>query len=224
MNTGSIFSSLFHAPSSSIAYEALSSYRYPWEAVPALQGIIERLIADLPRNTYEELAPGVWVARTAKVAPTAYLGAPCVIGEEAVVRHAAFIRGVALVGRGAVVGNSVELKNCILFDEVQVPHFNYVGDSLLGYRAHMGAGAVISNIKSDKSTVRIRIGEEVWDTGYQKCGALIGDYAEIGCQCVLNPGTVIGRHAQIYPLSGVRGYVPSDHIYKSPHNVIKKIT
>lgn len=222
MKSGAIFSSLFHDADHSLAYAALAAYRYPWEALRDLKAIIERSATALPRDMYREVTPGVWVAHTAEIAPSAYLGAPCVICEGAVVRHAAFIRGAALVGRGAVVGNSVELKNCVLFDEVQVPHFNYVGDSILGYRAHMGAGAVISNVKGDKSCVTVRIAGESLESGCRKCGALIGDYAEIGCQCVLNPGTVIGRHAQVYPLSSVRGYVPDDHIYKSPQNIVKR--
>lgn len=216
------FSSLFCEPDSSLAYRHLSTYEYPWEALADVPAIIEELAAELPRDRYEERSPGVWVAKSAKVAPTAYIGAPCIICEEAEVRHCAFIRGAALVGRGAVVGNSTELKNCILFDGAQVPHYNYVGDSILGYRAHMGAGALTSNVKGDKTPVTVRLAEERIETGRKKFGALLGDYAEIGCNSVLNPGTVIGRSTQVHPLSSVRGYVPGDSIYKASGSIVKK--
>ena len=216
------FSSLFCEADRSIAYAHLSVYTYPWEALDHITEIIAALIGDLPRDKYEERSPGVWVARSATVAPSAYIGAPCIIDEEAEIRHGAFIRGAAIVGRGAVVGNSVELKNCILFDGAQVPHFNYVGDSILGYRAHMGAGAVTSNVKGNKSLIAVCIDTERIETKRKKFGALLGDYAEIGCNCVLNPGTVIGRSAQVYPLSSVRGYVPGDHIYKASNCITKK--
>lgn len=216
------FSSLFKESERSIAYKQLAAYEIPWDALDHIADIIYELAAILPHTQYEERTPGVWCARTATIAPTAYIGAPCIICENAEIRHGAYIRGAAIVGRGAVVGNSVELKNCILFDGAQVPHFNYVGDSILGYRAHMGAGAVTSNVKGDKTPVTIRIGAEKIETGRKKFGALLGDYAEIGCNCVLNPGTVIGRHAQIYPLSSVRGYVPNDCIYKASNHIIKK--
>lgn len=216
------FSSLFCEPERSIAYRYLSAYTYPWGALDHITAIIEALARDLPTDVYEEHSSGVWIAKTAKVAPSAYIGAPCIICEEAEIRHGAFIRSAAIVGRGAVVGNSVELKNCILFDGAQVPHYNYVGDSILGYRAHMGAGAVTSNVKGNKSLVTVRIDGEGMETGRRKLGAILGDYAEIGCNCVLNPGTVVGRNAQVYPLSSVRGYVPGDHIYKASNQIIKK--
>ena len=168
---------------------------------------------------YTEVSPTVWVHKTAAVAPTAFLGAPCIIGAGTEVRHCAFIRGSALVGEGCVVGNSVELKNAILFDNVQVPHFNYVGDSILGYKSHMGAGSVTSNVKSDKTLVVVKNGEEQVPTGLKKFGAMLGDHAEIGCGSVLNPGTVVGKNARVYPLSMVRGFVPANHIYKKAGEV-----
>lgn len=216
------FSSLFGEPEHSIAYAQLSGYMYPWEALDHIAEIIEKLIPTLPRDLYEERSPGIWVATSATVAPSAYIGAPCIICEDAEIRHGAFIRGTAIIGRGAVVGNSVELKNCILFDGVQVPHFNYVGDSILGYRAHMGAGAVTSNVKGNKSLVSIWVNGNKIETGRKKLGAILGDYAEIGCNCVLNPGTVIGKNTQVYPLSAVRGYIPCESIYKSSDTIIKK--
>ena len=187
----------------------------PWEVLDELKEFIEKLGRSLPSEEYDQPVPGVWVAKSAQVAPSALLTGPCIIGPEAEVRHCAFIRGSALVGAGAVVGNSVELKNCILLDGAQVPHFNYVGDSILGYKAHMGAGAVTSNLKSDKSLVCIRQDEEILVTGRKKLGALVGDEAEVGCNSVLNPGTVIGRESNVYPLSCVRGVVPARHIYKT---------
>ena len=215
--------SLFREAETSLAYPYLMAYTYPWEALAHIPEILAAIAATLPRDRYEEIMPGVFVARTATVAPTAFLGAPCIIGEEAEVRHGAFIRSAALVGRGAVVGNSVELKNCILFDGVQVPHFNYVGDSVLGYKAHMGAGAVTSNVKSDKTTVRIRTPEGAVDTGRKKCGAFLADHVEVGCNSVLNPGTVIGHGTRVYPLSSVRGWVPEDSIYKDQNHIIRQI-
>ena len=179
--------------------------------------------AVLAAAEYDQPQPGVWVAKTAKVAPTALLGAPCIIGPEAEVRHCAFIRGSALVGAGAVVGNSVELKNCILFDGAQAPHFNYVGDSILGVKAHLGAGAVTSNLKSDKSLVVVKNGEETIATGRKKLGALVGDGAEVGCNSVLCPGAVLGRGCQVYPASCVRGAVPAGHIYKGPGKLAKRV-
>ena len=175
----------------------------------------------LPED-YDEITPQVWVHRTAQIAPTAYLGSPCIIGANTEVRHGAFIRGSVLVGENCVVGNSVELKNVILFDNVQVPHYNYVGDSILGYKAHMGAGSVTSNVKSDKSPVVIH-GETDVPTGLKKVGAMLGDFVEVGCNSVLNPGTVIGRNSQIYPLSSVRGTIPAGCIYKTGGIVVKKV-
>ena len=195
------------------AAEYLSQFTYPWEALQGIKDMINRLGQTLP-NDYAQPAPGVWVHKTAVVAPTAYLGAPCIIGPDTEVRHGAFVRGAALVGANCVVGNSVELKNVILFDNVQVPHYNYVGDSILGYKSHMGAGSVTSNVKSDKSLVVIH-GQQEYKTGIKKVGAFLGDFVEVGCNSVLNPGTVIGRNSNVYPLSSVRGCVPENSIYKT---------
>ncbi len=196
------------------AADYLRAFQYPWEALSGISQLIVSLGEKLPKDEYREVEPQVWVHRTAKVAPTAYLGAPCIIGAGTEVRHCAFIRGSALVGEGCVVGNSVELKNVILFDSVQVPHYNYVGDSILGYKAHMGAGSITSNVKSDKSLVVIH-GEGGIPTGRKKVGAMLGDCVEVGCNSVLNPGTVIGRRSNVYPLSCVRGVIPADSIYKT---------
>lgn len=194
----------------------------PWEVLDELKEFIEKLGRSLPSEEYDQPIPGVWVAKSAQVAPSALLTGPCIIGPEAEMRHCAFIRGSALVGAGAVVGNSVELKNCILFDGAQVPHFNYVGDSILGYKAHMGAGAVTSNLKSDKSLVCIRQEEEILVTGRKKLGALVGDEAEVGCNSVLCPGSVLGRRCQIYPTSCVRGVVAPGHIYKDAQHIVPR--
>ena len=196
---------------------------WPWQVLDELKDFIVKLGESLPADEYDQPQPGVWVAKTAKVAPTAFLGAPCVIGPESEVRHCAFIRGSALVGAGAVVGNSVELKNCILFDGAQVPHFNYGGDSILGCKPHLGAGAVTSNLKSDKSLVVIKNGGEQLATGRKKLGALVGDVAEVGCNSVLCPGSVLGRGCQVYPTSCVRGVVPAGHIYKGPGKLAKRV-
>ncbi len=196
------------------AGEYLAAFRYPWEALGGIGAMIAALGETLGED-YRQLSDRVWVHRTAQVASTAFLGAPCIIGADTQVRHGAFIRGNALVGAGCVVGNSVELKNVILFDGVQVPHYNYVGDSILGYRAHMGAGAVTSNVKSDQSPVVIHHSTGDIPTGRKKVGAMLGDLVEIGCNSVLNPGTVIGRGSSVYPLSCVRGTVPPDSIYKT---------
>ena len=204
------------------AAEYLSSYTYPWEALKGISALILELGKKLPADEYEQIGEGVWVHRTAKVAPTAFLGAPCIIGAETEVRHGAFIRGSALVGDGCVVGNSVELKNVILFDGVQVPHYNYVGDSILGYKAHMGAGSVTSNVKSDKTLVTIHT-EPAIETDIKKVGAMLGDFVEVGCNSVLNPGTVIGRRSSVYPCSCVRGVVPAESIYKNKDCIIKRI-
>ena len=200
----------------------LKKFTYPWEALAGLPAFIEELGKTLSHEAYDEVAPRVWVSKTAVVAPTAYLGAPCIIGPGTEVRHCAFVRGSALVGAGCVVGNSVELKNVILFDKVQVPHYNYVGDSILGYKAHMGAGSITSNVKSDKTLVVIRWGAEEYPTGLKKVGAMVGDCAEIGCNSVLNPGTVIGRCASVYPLSSVRGTVLENHIYKTGGAIVPR--
>ena len=204
-----------------MAADFLSAFSFPWEALSGIQNMITALGATLGKE-YTEVSPQVWVHNTATIAPTAYLGAPCIIGENTQVRHGAFIRGSALVGRGCVVGNSVELKNVILFDGVQVPHYNYVGDSILGYKAHMGAGSITSNVKSDKTLVSIRSGGVALPTGQKKVGAMLGDFAEIGCNSVLNPGTIVGRGSQIYPLSCVRGVIPENSILKTGGVITKK--
>ena len=205
----------------SMAGAYLSGFDYPWQALAGIKNLILELGATLGEE-YTETAPSVWVHRTAVVAPSAYLGAPCIIGPAAEVRHCAFIRGSALVGAGCVVGNSVELKNVILFDDVQVPHFNYVGDSILGYKSHMGAGSVTSNVKSDKTLVVVKNGPEQIPTGLKKFGAMLGDHVEVGCNSVLNPGTVIGRNSNVYPTSCVRGAVPANSIWKNDGTVVAK--
>ena len=206
--------------SHTIAGEYLRGFEYPWQALGGIGGLIISLGENLGGD-YENPAPDVWVHRTAKVAPTAYIGAPAIIGANSEVRHCAFIRGNALVGENCVVGNSAELKNVILFDGVQVPHYNYVGDSILGYKAHMGAGAITSNVKSDKSPVVIH-GETDIPTGLKKVGAMLGDFVEVGCNSVLNPGTVIGRRTSVYPLSSVRGVIPADCIFKGAKGVFHR--
>ena len=208
--------------SHSMAGNYLNQFEYPWQALSGIKDLILSLGQNLGAD-YREIQPQVWVHTTAKVAPTAYLGAPCIIGAGTEVRHCAFIRGSALVGENCVVGNSVELKNVILFDNVQVPHYNYVGDSILGYKSHMGAGSLTSNVKSDKTLVVVKNGTEQIPTGLKKFGAMLGDFVEVGCNSVLNPGTVIGRHTNIYPTSCVRGVVPADSIWKTGGNVVKKI-
>ena len=205
----------------SIAGSYLAGFSYPWEALDGIKELILRLGSTLG-DDYAQPAPQVWVHKTAVVAPTAYLGAPCIIGPGTEVRHCAFIRGSALVGENCVVGNSVELKNVILFDNVQVPHYNYVGDSILGYRSHMGAGSLTSNVKSDKTLVVIKSKDEAIPTGRKKVGAMVGDIVVVGCNSVLNPGTVIGRHSNIYPTSCVRGVVPENSIFKTGGIVVTK--
>ena len=200
----------------------LAEKTYPWEVLPLIGGFIKELGPQLPQEEYDHPGENVWIAKTAKVAPTASITGPCIICPGAEVRHCAFIRGNALVGEGAVVGNSTELKNVILFDGVQVPHYNYVGDSVLGYKAHMGAGSITSNVKSDKTLVVIKSGEEKIETGLKKVGAMLGDRVEVGCNSVLNPGTVIGRDSSVYPLSSVRGQVPSGSIFKSADQVVTR--
>ena len=205
-----------------LAKDYLSQFTYPWEALSGIKDYILELGKTLDPNEYEQRDEGVWVHKTAKVFSTAYLGAPCIIGPTTEVRHCAFIRGSALVGADCVVGNSVELKNVILFDHVQTPHYNYVGDSILGYYSHMGAGSITSNVKSDKKNVIVRDGSEKVETGIKKFGAMIGDYVEVGCNAVCNPGTVIGRHSNVYPTSCVRGVVPADSIWKDNGEIIHK--
>jgi len=203
------------------AADYLSAFLYPWQALSGITSLIEELGAKLG-DEFTEVLPHVWVHKTAVIAPTAYLGAPCIIGEATEVRHGAFVRGSALVGKNCVVGNSVELKNVILFDNVQVPHYNYVGDSILGYKAHMGAGSITSNVKSDKTLVTVKDGANVLETGRKKVGAMLGDHVEVGCNSVLNPGTVIGRGSQVYPLSCVRGVIPENSIFKTGGIIVKK--
>ena len=204
------------------AKEYLSAYDYPWQALRGLSEWIERFGEGLDKGEYLEIYPRIWVHKSAQIAPTACLNAPCIIGEETQIRHCAFIRGSALIGKNCVVGNSVEIKNAILFDGAQVPHFNYVGDSILGFKSHMGAGSVTSNVKSDKTLVVVKDGETQMSTGLKKMGAMLGDFVEVGCNSVLNPGTVIGRNSNVYPLSSVRGVVPSDSIYKTGGVIIRK--
>ena len=204
------------------ANEYLSQFTYPWEALSGLKEFIIQLGKQLDANEYTEISENVWVHKTAKIAPTAYLGSPCIIGADTEVRHCAFIRGSALVGKNCVVGNSVELKNVVLFDNVQTPHYNYVGDSILGYKSHMGAGSITSNVKSDKTLIVVKNGEEKITTGLKKIGAMLGDFVEVGCNSVLNPGTVIGRNCQIYPLSCVRGMIPENHIFKNANHIVAK--
>ena len=204
-----------------IAADYLRSFRYPWEALKGIKDTIVALGATLNKDDFLEVSPQVWVHKTAKVMPSAYLGAPCIIGANTEVRHCAFIRGSALVGENCVVGNSTELKNVILFDNVQVPHYNYVGDSILGYKSHMGAGSITSNVKSDKSLVVIHSDPAI-ETGIKKVGAMLGDYVEVGCNSVLNPGTILGRNTSVYPTSCVRGVVPANSIYKKNDTIVTK--
>ena len=205
-----------------IAKDLFEKTTYPWEVLPLIHDFILETGKNLPADEYEEISEHVWVAKSAHVAPTAYIGAPAIIGPEAEVRHCAFIRGDAIVGAKSTVGNSTELKNVILFESVQVPHYNYVGDSILGYKSHMGAGSITSNVKSDKSLVKIHLDGENIPTERKKVGGLLGDYVEVGCGSIINPGTVIGAHTNIYPLSSVRGYVASHSIYKNQNEIVEK--
>lgn len=204
-----------------VAADIFEGKTYPWEVLPEIKDFIIKLGNSLDPEIYEKKAEDIWVAKSAKIAPTACLNGPLIIDEEAEIRHCAFIRGSAIVGKGAVVGNSTELKNVILFNKVQVPHYNYVGDSILGYKSHMGAGSITSNVKSDKKIVIVK-GDNKYETGLKKFGAMLGDNVEVGCGSILNPGTVIGRNVNIYPLSSVRGVVPSDSIYKKASEVVTK--
>ena len=205
-----------------IAADIFKACTYPWEVLAKIGDFIKELGKTLPEDEYEQRAEDVWVAKSATVYPTAYINGPCIIGKEAEVRHCAFIRGKAIVGEGAVVGNSTELKNVILFNKVQVPHYNYVGDSILGYKAHMGAGSITSNVKSDKKLITIKAPDMPIDTGIKKIGAFLGDGVEVGCGSVLNPGTIVGRNSNIYPLSSVRGFVPAESIYKNKTEIVEK--
>ena len=201
----------------------IQKFDMPFEALSHIADMIVDISKELDKDKYNAISDGVWVAKSAIIAPTATIIGPCIIDEDTEIRPGAFIRGNVIVGKKAVVGNSTELKNCILFDGVQVPHFNYVGDSILGYKAHMGAGAVTSNVKSDKTLVTVRIDGERIETGRKKFGALLGDFVEVGCNSVLNPGTVVGKNTSVYPLSSVRGYVPENSIYKSEDKIVDKL-
>ena len=205
-----------------IAKEYLEQFTYPWEALKGISDYIKTLGPTLDPEKFEQRGEDIWVAKNAKVAPTACLNGPLIIDEEAEIRHCAFVRGSAIVGKGSVVGNSTELKNVIIFNSVQVPHYNYVGDSVLGYKSHMGAGSITSNVKSDKTLVVVKDKDEQIETGLKKFGAMLGDYVEVGCNSVLNPGTVIGRHSNVYPTSCVRGVVPANSIYKSKTEIAEK--
>ena len=209
--------------SQTIAAGIFEGLSYPWEALPKIAAFIRQLGETLSEEEYEKTGEDIWIAKSARVAPTAYIHGPVIIGANAEVRHCAFIRGSAIVGKGCVVGNSTELKNCIIFNEAQVPHYNYIGDSILGYKAHLGAGAITSNLKSDKSMVTIPVPEGRIDTELKKFGAIVGDHVEVGCNSVLNPGTVIGRNTTVYPLSMVRGTVPKKSIYKKQGEIANKI-
>lgn len=206
-----------------IAKSIFDGVTYPWEVLPKISAFILELGATLSGDDYVKRGENVWIAKSAKVAPTAFINGPAIIGKGAEVRHCAFIRGNAIVGEGAVVGNSTELKNVILFNKVQVPHYNYVGDSILGYKSHMGAGSITSNVKSDKKLVVVKSPEGNIETGMKKFGAMLGDEVEVGCGSVLNPGTVVGAHTNIYPLSSVRGFVPGKSIYKKQGEVVEKV-
>lgn len=205
-----------------IAAEYLKKFTYPWEALKGIGDMIISLGNNLNPDEYDNPSENVWIHKTAKVFPSAYIGSPCIIGANTEVRHCAFIRGSALIGENCVIGNSVELKNVIIFDNVQTPHYNYVGDSILGYKSHMGAGSITSNVKSDKTNVVIKSADGVIETGIKKIGAMLGDYVEVGCNSVLNPGTVVGKNSNIYPTSCVRGVVPSDSIWKTGGVIVTK--
>ena len=206
-----------------IAKKLLESAVYPWEVLPKIKKFIIELGNQLNKDEYEQKGENIWIAKTAKVAPTAYINGPAIIGKDAEIRHCAFIRGNAIIGEGAVVGNSTELKNVILFNKVQVPHYNYVGDSILGYKSHMGAGSITSNVKSDKKLVVVKNGDAKIETGLKKFGAMIGDNVEVGCGSILNPGSVIGKNTNIYPLSSVRGVIKENSIYKNQNEIVEKI-
>ena len=208
--------------SQTIAGEYLAQFTYPWEALKGISDFIKKLGPTLDPEVYEKRGENIWVAKSATVAETACLNGPLIIDEEAEIRHCAFIRGSAIIGKGSVVGNSTEIKNDIIFNSVQVPHYNYVGDSILGYKSHMGAGSITSNVKSDKKLVEIHLDDTKIETHMKKIGAILGDYVEVGCGSILNPGTIVGRRSNIYPLSSVRGYVADHSIYKNKNEVVKK--
>lgn len=213
---------LYQDLNQTMAKETLESKEYPWEVLPLIHDMILEIGKTLSEEEYDHLEGDIWIAKSAKVAKTACINGPAIIGKNAEVRHCAFIRGNALVGEGAVVGNSTELKNVILFNKVQVPHYNYVGDSILGYGSHMGAGSITSNVKSDKTLVTIKVGDSIIETGIKKVGAMLGDHVEVGCGSVLNPGTVIGADTNIYPLSMTRGYIPKNSVYKNQGEIVEK--
>lgn len=205
-----------------MATKIFEGTEFPWEVLPKIKDFILQLGSTLSPEEYNQVGEDVWIAKSAVVAPTASINGPCIIGKNTEVRQCAFIRGNAIVGENCVVGNSTELKNVILFNNVQVPHYNYVGDSILGYKSHMGAGSITSNVKSDKTKVTIRYEGDVIETGLKKMGAILGNYVEVGCNSVLNPGTIIGRNTNVYPLSMVRGYVPSSSIFKKQDDIVAK--
>jgi len=213
---------LFTDLEQTLAKEVFENYLYPWEVLPHIGRFIIETGKTLPEEEYTCIGENIWASKSAKIAPSASIHGPVIIGKDAEIRHCAFIRGNALIGEDAVVGNSTELKNVILFNKVQVPHYNYVGDSILGYKAHMGAGSITSNVKSDKKLVIVKTTEEKIETGLKKFGAMLGDEVEVGCNCVLNPGTVVGRCSNIYPLSSVRGVIPENSIYKSKDEIVRK--
>lgn len=221
MNSSITVSELYNL-NETIAAGLFEGVTYPWEVLPKIHDFILELGKSLPKELFEERGENIWVAKSAKVAPTACLNGPLIIDEEAEVRHCAFVRGNAIVGKGAVVGNSTELKNVVLFNKVQVPHYNYVGDSILGYKSHMGAGSITSNVKSDKTLVTVKGEGTAIETGLKKMGAMLGDNVEVGCNSVLNPGTVIGRNTNIYPTSMVRGVIPAGSIYKTKTEIAEK--
>jgi NDP-sugar pyrophosphorylase family protein len=205
-----------------IAREYLENYEYPWEALPEIKNFIRELIEKLDHNEYTEYKKDVWVHKSATIAPTADVNGPAIIGPKSEIRHCAYIRGSAIIGEGCVIGNSCEVKNAVIFDKSQVPHFNYVGDSILGFHAHMGAGSIVSNLKSDGKNVTIKVGDVKIPTNLRKFGAIIGDNVEVGCNSVLNPGTIVGKNSNIYPLARVRGLVPERSIYKDEDNIVEK--
>ena len=222
MNNDALKISNLYDLNETIAAKVFEGCTYPWEVLAKIGDFIVELGNALPEDEYEKRGENIWVHRTANVFPSAYIAGPAIIGKDAEVRHCAFIRGNAIVGEGAVVGNSTELKNVILFNKVQVPHYNYVGDSILGFKAHMGAGSITSNVKSDKKLVVVHTGEGNIETGLKKFGAMLGDCVEVGCNSVLNPGTVLGPNVNVYPTSSVRGYVPAAHIFKTQDQIVKK--
>lgn len=205
-----------------IATELFTGHTYPWEVLPLIKEFIVKFGNTLDPEKFDKKGDDIWIAKSAKVFPSAYIAGPCIIDEDAEVRHCAFIRGSVIIGKGSVVGNSTEMKNSIIFDNVQVPHYNYVGDSILGYRSHMGAGSITSNVKSDKTLVKVTINGERVETGLKKFGAMLGDFVEVGCGSVLNPGTIIGQNSNVYPLSSVRGTVPANSIYKARNEITEK--